>query len=257
MRKIRGFTLIELLVVIAIIALLLSIIMPALGKAKTCAQEVLCKSNLHQYHLATELFIHEHGETFPDAHQSLYKNELDPKESANGWDRGCRWHNKGMSLTSFPEMAGPFWPYLAATKANICPVFERIAKKEGTVHPGHSDNVPDFDVQFSYSMNRHIGGKKLSGIKSPSQTFMWGEENMWLLPSLSSTVLNDNALWVEPMSSSAVRDNFGSFHKISKAQLSLQISTRIYNGGVCNVLFLDGSNSFESSKDSKRFTGVK
>lgn len=203
------------------------------------------------------MFIQENGEKFPDAHKSLYKNQLDPKEIANGWNRECRWHNKGMNLESFPELAGPFWPYLASTKANVCPLFERIAKKEGTVHPGHNNNVPDFDVQFSYSMNWHIGGKRLGEIKSPSQTFIWAEENMWTLANLANFVLNDNALWIEPMSSPSVRDNFGSFHKLSKGQLSVQISTRKYNSGVCNVLFLDGSSSFESPEDGRRYTGVK
>lgn len=54
--KRKAFTLIELLVVISIIALLLSILMPALTKVKDQARVVVCKSNLRQLTLAFETY---------------------------------------------------------------------------------------------------------------------------------------------------------------------------------------------------------
>lgn len=52
----RAFTLIELLVVIAVIALLLSIVMPALRKAKEIAQSVVCQNHLKTLGLANEVY---------------------------------------------------------------------------------------------------------------------------------------------------------------------------------------------------------
>lgn len=63
--KKRGFTLIELLVVIAVIALLMAIIMPALGKAKLYAQKIVCRNNIRQQCLGTILYADDHDTRVP------------------------------------------------------------------------------------------------------------------------------------------------------------------------------------------------
>ena len=60
----KGFTLIELLVVISIIALLLSILMPALTKVKDQARSAVCKSNLKQWGLCFSMYLVENNEKY-------------------------------------------------------------------------------------------------------------------------------------------------------------------------------------------------
>ncbi|MBW2075391.1 MAG: prepilin-type N-terminal cleavage/methylation domain-containing protein [Deltaproteobacteria bacterium] len=80
----KGFTLIELLVVIAVIALLLSIITPALHKAKSMARFVMCASNQRQIVLAAVAYSTGNNGEMPP-HMGLWTNSAGNSWWAHPW----------------------------------------------------------------------------------------------------------------------------------------------------------------------------
>lgn len=65
MKQRKAFTLIELLVVVSIIALLVSILLPSLSKAREHAKRVVCANNIKQHLLVMVMYSHQNNDFYP------------------------------------------------------------------------------------------------------------------------------------------------------------------------------------------------
>jgi prepilin-type N-terminal cleavage/methylation domain-containing protein len=90
----RGFSLVELLVVLAIIAILASLLLPALARAKERGRRAVCLSNLSQLLKACTMYAMDNDDKFFPARQGAVQIALDPIEqraAANAGLFGTIW----------------------------------------------------------------------------------------------------------------------------------------------------------------------
>ena len=232
----KGFTLIELLIVIAIIAILLSIVVPALQNAKEQAKFAVCKTNLHQYGLGFQMYLSEYKEYFPDPFYWLFSEEQFNDFYNSGYN--APWINNKMG---WPE--GMFWPYVSARNCHMCPTFYGLSVQTGNWHPNYDPDVDGpVDPQYSYGMNAYLGSlrpndeaaRKLSGVERlPESIFCFTEQDPYPKSGLSYAGMNDNFMVIRPWYPGIERpDVFGTYHNLN--------TSSDLDEGKCNAVFLDG-----------------
>lgn len=146
-RRRGGFTLIELLVAVSIIALLLGLLLPALGSARETGRGAVCLSNLRQLVLANSSYAQDNAGFYVPAAENIFTDNLK------------RWHGTRNTPgtgtdpdNTFDPTRGPLANYIGRTgDVRHCPTFEDQIDHD----------APGFELGtggYGYN-NAYIGGR--------------------------------------------------------------------------------------------------
>jgi prepilin-type N-terminal cleavage/methylation domain-containing protein/prepilin-type processing-associated H-X9-DG protein len=156
--KRRGFTLVELLVVIGIIALLISILLPALNKAREQANSIKCLSNMRQLSLATLNFAQDHKGYIPTASDDQYAKYADPNRQ--------KFIYRSDANQNVYDWASSLVPYMGAKFGDLNS-FMINANGQSKVFVCPSDRWQDGTQQAGYALINNIDPTNINAGQDP------------------------------------------------------------------------------------------
>lgn len=240
MNKRTGFTLVELLVVISIIALLVSILMPSLGRAREQARAVYCASNQRQLLLGLIYYTEDNNEHLP------YYSNPNWSTSTSQW------------LVQTDGWLGAIMPYVGAEGADTVSSggleyyeqkdFAEVGNCPSIKDPNPSSTSP-WTIGVNYPNVIDYNGKAASAAGRPDnyvKQFPWISRKIGKIPS-TTLVLMDSRAWgwwvynmsIWPLVSTEVDEDGISIYSDLLATLPYNGATFPHNKKA-NIAMMDG-----------------
>jgi prepilin-type N-terminal cleavage/methylation domain-containing protein/prepilin-type processing-associated H-X9-DG protein len=188
--RLRGFTLVELLVVIGIIALLISILLPAMNRARESARQTQCLSNVRQMTLAAMMFSQEHKGRIQSCSHEAWMLANDPQRIFFEYGQGATGNfAKDWASALIPYLGGQHTDTFETAKDKLREIFRCPSDRHMDSDPAGYflwNNVTQGPNPISYGINADIAACLVVPSTGFARFHAGGEMNVWMGPPSSN-----------------------------------------------------------------------